>query len=255
MAALGTLTAGVAHEIRNPLNFINNFAAISLELFIDLKAMMSELGGQPDAECFDLLEDLRLNVGSIHKHGLTADQIVKSMMELADEKASEVRKVDLNQFVDEYVELACMGKRGPDGSLGITLNKKYDPDTGFLQVAPKSLSRVWIHLINNAIEALQEKAFSAGSSYHGEIQVHTRNRGDRVEVLIRDNGVGIKKEEMENIFHPFFTTKPPGTGHIGLGLARCYDILTREHGGRIEIESQEDLYTQVIAVIPKVSGP
>ena len=251
MAALGTLTAGVAHEIRNPLNFINNFAAISVELFNELDQILADLGQQPNAECFELTNDLKLNVASIHKHGLTADQIIKSMMELTDGSAYDVRMVEFNHFVDEYVELAFMGKRGPDGSLGITLNKKYDPETGFLNAAPKSLSRAWIHLMNNAVESLMEKSQKVGSDYHGAILIQTRNLGDQVELTIRDNGMGIKAGDRDEIFHPFFTTKPPGTGHIGLGLARCYDIIVREHGGRIEVNSKEGEYTEVVAVLPK----
>ncbi len=248
MASLGTLTAGIAHELKNPLNFINNFSAISLELYQELAQAIED---RDDEETQELLKDLTINGDKIHKHGVQADRIVKSMMNIARGETGERMTVLFNDHVDEYVNLTCFGSRARDDELIIEAERYYDESIGELEIVPQDLGRVWINLVNNATDALYEKRQKLGPSFIPKISVTTKDYKDHVRVSIKDNGLGISDEQMKKIFDPFYTSKPPGKGNTGLGLSICFDIVSSGHGGEITAQSQAGEYTEFVVKIPK----
>jgi signal transduction histidine kinase len=257
MASLGMLTAGVAHEMKNPLNFIKNFAELSAEL-IDELDMALHTGGDRSAperidEIRELMATLRQNIMKIRDHGNNADNIVRSMLRHSRGKPGERTTVDVNKLVEEYVKLAYHGIRARDPSFSISLITDYDPDAGSAAVVAQDLGRAVLNIVENACDAAFEKKKNQGPEFVAEVRVKTIAMQDRVELYIRDNGGGIRAEDRDNIFTPFFTTKPPGRG-TGLGLSITYDIIVREHKGDIRVDSVEDQYTEFIISLPKVSG-
>ena len=248
MASLGTLTAGIAHELKNPLNFINNFSSISLELYDELRQAIEEKDGE---EVQAILEDLTINGDKIHKHGVQADRIVKSMMNIARGETGERMTVVFNDHVDEYVNLTCFGSRARDDGLIIDAERYYDQNIGELEIVPQDLGRVWINLVNNATDALYEKRRALGSSFVPKISVTTENHSDHVLVKIWDNGSGISDHKMKKIFDPFYTSKPPGKGNTGLGLSISFDIVTSGHSGTLTATSLEGAFTEFVVKIPK----
>jgi signal transduction histidine kinase len=255
LATLGTLTAGIAHEIKNPLNFVTNFATLSRDLLQELRDGVARLSKQPDAETTaDLQEALNLlddNIAKIGEHGNRADSIVKGMLLHSRGEAGERQPVDINAILDEYVGLAYHGMRGTDSTFNIKIEKQYDSSIGQVEVVRQDVSRVFLNLVNNACYATHEKKKQLGDGYRPVLSVRTKNLGDKIEIRIRDNGPGIPLHIRSRIFHPFFTTKPSGEG-TGLGLAISYDIIVQEHGGELRLETEEGQFTEFTILLPKM---
>lgn len=238
MASLGQLTAGIAHEIKNPLNFVNNFAVLSRELIDELRR---ELKANPDlrlADVVDVLDDLALNTEKIEIHGRRADGIVRSMLEHSRGGTGRRQPVELNTLVEEYVNLAYHGMRAQMPGFMAEIVRKYDPEVGEVDVIPQEFGRVLVNLLNNAFYAVYEQAQTTGPPYAPRLHVTTQKLSDAVAVSIRDNGPGIPDDVRAKIFEPFFTTKPPGEG-TGLGLSLAYEIVTQGHGGNLTVESKK----------------
>lgn len=230
MASLGQLTAGIAHEIKNPLNFVNNFARLSAELVGELRSTLADRG---DVE--DILDDLEKNAEQIARHGDRADRVVVSMMKHASDREDQRSEVHVNTLVDEFVTLSSYSMRSRQQQLEVSIKKSLSAEVGILKVAPKGLSRVLQNVLSNAFEAVYDRFCSDNASYKPEIQVSTYKRNDRVIIEVTDNGPGIPEDIRERIFEPFFTTRPTGSG-TGLGLSLSYDII-KVYGGQIEVES------------------
>ena len=254
MASLGQLTAGIAHEIKNPLNFVNNFSALSDEL---MKELQEELAKKKDAfdplsraNIEDILANLRQNVTKINEHGKRADSIVRGMLLHSRGKTGERQPTDLNALLAEYTNLAYHGMRAQDSSFNIRIETKFDDTIGSVSIVPQDLSRVFLNIINNGCYSANDKKKHAPPGFAPTISVTSKNLGDKFEVRIRDNGSGVPQSVIDKIFNPFFTTKPAGAG-TGLGLSLSYDIVTQEHKGEIRVETKEGEYAEFIITIPK----
>lgn len=241
MASLGQLTAGIAHEIKNPLNFVNNFADLSQSLITELR---EEIDGHSDALVKDsgefldpILDDLNLNLQKIAEHGKRADGIVRSMLLHSAGKAGDKRPTEINTLLDEYVTLAFHGARANDPEFNLIIEKHYDQQMGYVTVIAQEIARVFLNLLNNAIDAMRIHAQTAGRDYHATLTVATHRGPDAVSISVSDNGPGIPPEIRERIFQPFFTTKPAGSG-TGLGLSISYDIVVQGHKGNLVVESE-----------------
>ena len=254
LAALGALTAGIAHEIKNPLNFVKNFAELSVDLVAELRAELRAeraRGASSDWQSVEqMLGDLEQNVTKINEHGKRADGIVRGMLQHSRGGASEPQAADLNELLAEYVALAYHGRRGQDASFNVTLETQYDPAVGTLNVVAPDLGRVFLNIMNNACYAAFQKRLDLGADFTPTVGVRTQNFSDRVEIRIRDNGNGIPPALRDKIFEPFFTTKPAGQG-TGLGLSISYDIIVRQHHGELRVESAEGRYAEFVIVLPK----
>ena len=247
LASLGALTAGIAHEIKNPLNFVNNFSEVSHELLDELKA---ELLSKNEEEAINLIDDLKQNLTKINQHGKRADSIVKGMLLHSRGTAGEKILSDVNELLDQYVALAYHGLRAQNKDFNITIEKDYDESIEKINVVPQDLSRVFLNIINNACYAANEKKQKNGNGFEPKIKVSTKNLVDKIEISIKDNGNGIPQFVRKNLFNPFFTTKPAGEG-TGLGLSLSYDIIVKEHKGEIKFESEEGEYTEFTITLPK----
>jgi signal transduction histidine kinase len=258
LASLGELTAGIAHEIRNPLNFVTNFAQLSGDLMDELRAELDAQKGRLDAAARDnvqeLLTNLQMNVAKIEEHGRRADSIVSSMLMHSRGQPGQWQPTDLNALLDQYVKLAYHGLRARDASFTIHLDTDYDPGVGRVNVIPQDLSRVFLNIANNACYAAYARKHAEGDAFTPEVRAATRDLGDEVEIRIRDNGNGVPEPIRDQIFIPFFTTKPAGMGS-GLGLSISYDIVVRQHGGEIRLESEEGKYAEFIVTLPREGGP
>ncbi|HET9848461.1 MAG TPA: GAF domain-containing protein [Candidatus Dormibacteraeota bacterium] len=254
MAALGQLTAGIAHEIKNPLNFVNNFAGLSVELLDELKETaapgIATLDEDTRAEINETVEMLTNNLEKISEHGKRADGIVKSMLEHSRGVTGERREVDLNALVEEALNLAYHGARAQDQSFNITMERDLDPHLTPIALAPQEITRVFLNLFGNGFYAATKRASEAADGFRPVLLVTTRDLGEAVEVRVRDNGTGIPPEIRDKLFQPFFTTKPTGEG-TGLGLSISYDILTQQHGGTIEVESEPGAFTEFTIRLPR----
>lgn len=251
MASLGELTAGVAHEIQNPLNFINNFAEVSGELLAELR---QELDTEPlpaarRATLSALLQDLGGMQEKIVAHGHRADSIVKGMLEHSRVSTGQRRPTDLNALVDEYLRLSYHGLRAKNKRLNAQIVTHLDPHMGTVDVVPQDLSRVLLNLFTNAFYAVAEKQQRQPASYQPEVKVTTRRRANEVEIRVHDNGMGIAPSLTNKVFQPFFTTKPPGEG-TGLGLSLSYDVVTRVHGGTLAVDTREGDFAEFIVRLP-----
>lgn len=256
MASLGAVTAGIAHEIKNPLNFVNNFAALSMERAEELR---EELAAQKDAidpesyaNLLELVGDIAQNAEKIHSHGKRADGIMSSMLDHSRAKPGDRREADLNALLEENATLAYHGWRARDAAFSLTIEKELDPGVGQMRVVPQELGRVFLNIIDNACHAALEKQKVGEEGFAPTILLRTRDLGQAVEVRIRDNGNGIPPENMEHIFTPFFTTKPRGVG-TGLGLSISYDIVVQEHNGKLEVDTQLGKYAEFIITLPRGS--
>ena len=254
MASLGQLTAGIAHEIKNPLNFVNNFAQLSVELAEELSEELEANKAVPVAEVLgevdELLGDLRFNAEKIHEHGRRADGIVHGMLEHSRGKAGERRTLAVNTFVEEYVNLAYHGMRARETNFNVTIERDYDEAAGEVSVVPQEMGRVLLNVFNNAFYAVFEKRQADGSGYAPMVQVSTRRQGRRIAIRVQDNGPGIPEAIRARIFEPFFTTKPTGSGNTGLGLSLSYEIVTQGHGGMLAVESEEGHGATFVVMLP-----
>jgi PAS domain S-box-containing protein len=255
MASLGQLTAGIAHEIKNPLNFVNNFATLSVDLLGELKetaapgfAMLDEARR---TEIDDLTRTLSGNLEKINEHGNRADAIVRSMLEHSRGSSGEQRSVSLNTLVDEALNLAYHGARARDQSFNITLLRDFDEDIAPTTLVPQDITRVLLNLFSNGFYAAHRRqAMEATPGFEPTLSVATRELGDVVEIRVRDNGIGIPEEVRDKLFQPFFTTKPTGEG-TGLGLSISYDIVTQQHGGSITVDSKVGEFSEFTVRLPR----
>jgi C4-dicarboxylate-specific signal transduction histidine kinase/predicted RNA binding protein YcfA (HicA-like mRNA interferase family) len=236
MASLGQLTAGIAHEIKNPLNFVNNFAGLSVELLDELKeAADPGIAALDEDTCAEIDETIHMLTGNLEKiaeHGRRGDGIVKSMLEHSRGVSGERREVDLNALVEEALNLAYHGARAQDASFNITLEREFDPAVAPIELAPQEITRVFLNLFGNGFYAANKRARgNDGAAYRPILQVSTRDLGEAVEIRVRDNGTGIAPEIRDQLFQPFFTTKPTGEG-TGLGLSISWDIVTSSMAAR-----------------------
>jgi PAS domain S-box-containing protein len=253
LASLGQLTAGIAHEIKNPLNFVNNFAGLSVELLNELRDALRDapLTEQGRAEINELSDTLRDNLDKIMQHGKRADSIVKNMLLHSREGSGERRVVDVNALVEESLNLAYHGARGEKQSCTITLVRSFDLAAGEVDVFPQEITRVLLNVLANGFyAAIQRKEQADGKDYEPTIVATTRSLGDRVEIRIRDNGTGIPAEVEGKMFNPFFTTKPTGAG-TGLGLSISHDIVVKQHAGSIEVDTQPGEFTEIRITLPR----
>ena len=240
LASLGQLTAGIAHEIKNPLNFVNNFADLSVELAEELAAALAANAARPVGEVLpemeELLGDLRENARRIHEHGRRADRIVYAMLQHSRGGAGERVPTDVNELVDEYANLAYHGMRAKDADFNVAVRRELDPEAGAVPLVPQDIGRVLINLLSNAFDAVRDHAAEAGPDYVPAVTVATRRAARGVEIRVSDNGTGIAQGTADRVFEPFFTTKPSGQG-TGLGLSLAYEIVTQGHGGTLRMES------------------
>ena len=253
LASLGQLTAGIAHEIKNPLNFVNNFSSVSVELIDELREGLSgaHLEDKLYKEINEIADLLQGNLEKIVQHGKRADSIVKNMLLHSRQGSGEHRPVDINALVDESLNLAYHGARAEKQGFNITLEKSFDPAAGEVDLFPQEVTRVLLNLISNGFyAATKRKADANGDDYEPTLTAATKNLGDRVEIRIRDNGTGIPSEVKEKLFNPFFTTKPAGEG-TGLGLSISHDIIVKQHGGSIEVDTRIGEFTEFRIVLPR----
>jgi signal transduction histidine kinase len=253
LASLGQLTAGIAHEIKNPLNFVNNFSAVSVELIDELREALGgiHLDGKLRAEINEIADMLQGNLDKVVQHGKRADSIVKNMLLHSRQGSGEHRSVDINALVEESLNLAYHGARAEKQGFNITLERSFDPAAGEVDLFPQEITRVLLNLISNGFyAATKRRAETNGGNYEPTLAAATKNLGDSVEVRIRDNGAGIPPEVKEKMFNPFFTTKPAGEG-TGLGLSLSYDIIVKQHAGSIEVDTQPGAFTEFRIVLPR----
>jgi PAS domain S-box-containing protein len=253
MASLGQLTAGIAHEIKNPLNFVNNFSALSAELIDELQEVLAPepLGGTVRTQVEDLTALLKGNLEKVVQHGQRADGIVKSMLEHSRGSSDERRTVDLNALIDEALNLAYHGARAQDQSFNITLERDFGGGIAPIEVNPQDMTRVFLNLFSNGFYAATRRTCDGGAAgFEPTLKVTTRTAGDAVEIRVRDNGTGIPIDIRDKLFQPFFTTKPTGEG-TGLGLSITYDIVTQQHGGTITVESEFGEYSEFTIWLPR----
>jgi two-component system NtrC family sensor kinase len=254
LASLGQLTAGIAHEIKNPLNFVNNFSTVSSELIDELQDILkSPLDEKVRAQVNELAETLRGNLDKIVQHGKRADAIVKNMLLHSREGSGEHRRVDINALVEESLNLAYHGARAEKQGFNITLERSFDPAAEQADVFPQDITRVLLNLILNGFYAATKRKAEAGDGYEPTLLASTRSLGDRVEIRVRDNGTGIPSEVKDKMFNPFFTTKPAGEG-TGLGLSISHDIIVKQHGGSIEVETELGEYTEFRIILPRAAA-
>jgi len=253
LASLGQLTAGIAHEIKNPLNFVNNFSALSGELVDELREVLAQVSADEQArtQIEEITDTLRGNLDKIDQHGKRADSIVKSMLLHSREGSGEHHLVNVNALVEESLNLAYHGARAEKQNFDITLERSFDADAGEVDVFPQEITRALLNLISNGLYAVTRRKEQAGDrDYQPTLRASTRSLGDRVEIVIRDNGMGIAPEIKDKIFHPFFTTKPAGQG-TGLGLSITYDVVVKQHAGSIEVETQPGMFTELRINLPR----
>jgi signal transduction histidine kinase len=256
LISLGQLTAGIAHEIKNPLNFVNNFAALSAELTDELNEVLTPIT-LPDrvrSEIGELSGLLKDNLQKVVQHGKRADSIVKNMLLHSRGTGGEHRPVDVNALVEESLSLAYHGARAETPQFNVTLKREFDLHAGIIEAFPQEITRVLLNLISNGFYAVAKRGAEDGLGYEPELCATTCNRGQYVEIRIRDNGVGIPPEVKEKMFIPFFTTKPPGEG-TGLGLSMGHDIIVKQHGGRIDVETELGEFTEFTILLPRNTTP
>jgi signal transduction histidine kinase len=254
MASLGELTAGIAHEIQNPLNFVNNFSDLNSDLIEDIKEVVEK---NDNRQLDRLLDQLKENEDKIKLHGKRAEGIVRSMLQHSKSGSAQKERTDINKLVDEYVRLAYHGMRAKDKTFNVTLETDFDPQAGSVDIIPQDIGRVLLNLLNNAFYAVQERSKSGEAGYIPTVRVRTfvteettnTQMHKYLNIAIRDNGPGIPEKIRSKIFQPFFTTKPTGQG-TGLGLSLSYDIITRGHGGELTVDTKDGELTEFIIKLP-----
>jgi signal transduction histidine kinase len=256
LASLGQLTAGIAHEIKNPLNFVNNFAALSAELTEELNDALkpAEIAGKLRTEVDELTGLLKDNLQKIVQHGKRADSIVKNMLLHSREGSGDQRPADINALIEESLNLAYHGARAEKPDFNVTLERDFDPAAGMIEVFPQEISRVFLNLVSNGFHAVTKRRKEHGEpGFEPTLRAATKNLGDTVEIRIRDNGTGIPPEVKEKMFNPFFTTKPAGEG-TGLGLSMSHDIIVKQHGGTIDVDTEPGQFTEFRIVLPRAGN-
>jgi histidine kinase len=258
LASLGALTSGIAHEIKNPLNFVNNFAELSVGLADELRDTLAGRRaalGDDAAAVDEILGELRLNVAKIDEHGKRADGIVQAMLEHARVGGTDERRpTQLNGLVEKFATLAYHGMRTRDAGLEVAVETDLDPSLVNASVSSPEIGRVLLNLVNNACYAANARKKTADPGFRPTVHITTRNVGDGVEIRVRDNGLGIPAANRERIYDPFFTTKPPGEG-TGLGLSISHEIVVPGHGGTLTFESVEGDFTEFVVTLPASGGP
>jgi two-component system NtrC family sensor kinase len=253
LAALGALTAGIAHEIRNPLNFINNYAESSIELADELAEDLNAQAHFSDADALAsmqvLLSDLKENAAIIHRHGQRAEGIIHNMMQHARMGDSDYELRNLNELLDDSIQLVLHGKRVQALVLAVEIHKDYDFNLKPIAVLPNEIGRAFINFIDNSLYALQKKQQQIGAEFTPTLSIQTQQQQDSVKILIRDNGIGIPLEHQKKILDPFFTTKPPSEG-TGLGLSMAYEIIVSQHQGILEMNTEPGAYTEFVITLP-----
>jgi len=247
MASLGELTAGIAHEIQNPLNFVNNFSEVSNEL---LEEMRSQIDNGDTSEAKQIAEDVKKNLEKILFHGKRADAIVKGMLQHSRSSSGQKEMTDINALADEYIRLAYHGLRAKNKSFNANFKCDFDNSIGKISVIPQDMGRVLLNLVNNAFYTVSEKKAQGNGTYEPMVSIQTKKYGSTIEIIVQDNGNGIPPKVLDKIFQPFFTTKPTGQG-TGLGLSLSYDIITKGHGGQLKVETKEGAGTQFIILLPE----
>jgi two-component system, NtrC family, sensor kinase len=256
LALLGQLTAGIAHEIKNPLNFVTNFSGISAELIEELRNALKgvPLNDKARAEIEELADTLKSNFEKVVHHGRRADAIVKNMLQHSREGSGEHRVIDINALVEESLNLAWHGARAETQGFEIKLRQSFDPSAGEANIFPQDIRRALLNMISNGFyAATRRRAETNGGDYEPTLTTSTKNLGDRVEIRIHDNGTGMTADVKEKMFNPFFTTKPTGEG-TGLGLSISHDIIVKQHGGSIEVDSQPGEFTEIKVILPRVAA-
>jgi signal transduction histidine kinase len=252
LASLGQLTAGIAHEIKNPLNFVNNFSALSVELVDEMDDVLenARLQHYRREQLDEIRGLLKSNLEKVVQHGKRADSIVKNMLLHSRSSSGERRPVEINAIMDESLNLAYHGARAEKQGFNITLERDFDPEAGVADIYPQEITRVILNLISNGFYAANRRASEAGNGFEPKLKAVTRDLGDKVEIRIRDNGTGIPFEIREKIFNPFFTTKPAGEG-TGLGLSMSHDIVVKQHGGMMAVASEPGAFTEFTIPLPR----
>jgi signal transduction histidine kinase len=256
LASLGQITAGIAHEIKNPLNFVNNFSGVSAELIDELREALGRMTGDDKtrAEITELTNTLCDNLDKVVQHGTRADSIVKNMLLHSREGSGEHRPVDVNALVEESLNLAYHGARAEKQGFKINMERSFDPAAGEVDVYPQEITRALLNLISNGFyAATKRKEHDDSEGYEPTLMAATKNLGDKVEIRIRANGPGIPLEVREKMFNPFFTTKPAGEG-TGLGLSITHDIIVKQHTGSIEVDTQPGEFTEIRIVLPRTAA-
>ncbi len=254
MASIGQLVGGIVHEIKNPLNFVTNFSEGTVDLAGELKQELSKHRAKLPEEDYEhlseLVADIVQNAEDIRENGRRADSIIQSMMLHARGGEGERRPVDVNPMVDENVNLAYHGFRAQDPSFNVTIERDYDDEVGVVEIVEQDIGRVILNLLNNACYAVREKQRTTEAPYSPTLRVSTNKTDDSIEIRIRDNGPGIPEEILEQIFNPFFTTKPSGEGNTGLGLSISNDIVVESHQGKLEVTSEPGEFTEFVIRLP-----
>jgi signal transduction histidine kinase len=253
LASLGQLTAGIAHEIKNPLNFVNNFSSLSTELIDELNDVLKSaaLDDKTREETDELTHMLKGNLEKVVQHGKRADSIVKNMLLHSREGSGEHRPVDINAIVEESLNLAYHGARAEKPGFNITLKRGFDADAGMVDVYPQEITRVLLNLISNGFYAAAKRKELDADGFEPTLSATTKNLGNKVEIRIRDNGTGIPPEVKKKMFNPFFTTKPVGEG-TGLGLSMSHDIVVKQHGGKIDVHTEPGAFTEFVITLPRM---
>jgi signal transduction histidine kinase len=246
MASLGELTAGIAHEIQNPLNFVNNFSEVSIEL---LDEMQEELAKNNLDDVTEIVNDIKQNLAKIAQHGKRADSIVKGMLQHSRTTTGEKVATNINSLADEYLRLSYHGLRAKNKNFNATTDVDFDESIQDIAVIPQDIGRVLLNLLNNAFYSVTEKKKTAGDDYKPTVTVSTKKLSTGVEIRVKDNGVGIPDAVMAKIYQPFFTTKPTGEG-TGLGLSMSYDIMTKAHNGKLEAFTKENEFAEFVLFLP-----
>jgi two-component system NtrC family sensor kinase len=255
LASLGQLTAGIAHEIKNPLNFVNNFSAVSAELTDELNDILKSAGltDKMRQEVDELTGLLKDNLEKVVQHGKRADSIVKNMLLHSRAGSGEQRLADINALVDESLNLAYHGARAEKSGFNITLQRDFDASAGSAELFPQEIARALLNLISNGFyAATKRRTDDAAPDFEPTLLAATKNLGGSVEIRIRDNGAGIPAEVREKMFNPFFTTKPAGEG-TGLGLSMTHDIIVKQHGGSIDVATELGQFSEFTIVLPRAS--
>jgi signal transduction histidine kinase len=249
MASLGELTAGIAHEIQNPLNFVNNFSEVNAELIEELKGERLKAEGERNAVLEDeLLDDISQNLEKINHHGKRADAIVKGMLQHSRNSSGTKEPTDINALVDEYLRLSYHGLRAKDKSFNAEFKTEFDESIGNINVIPQDIGRVLLNLFTNAFYAVAERKKVNPVNYEPVVTVSTKRGNEKINIIVKDNGMGIPQKVLDKIFQPFFTTKPTGQG-TGLGLSMSYDII-KAHGGELKVDTKENEFAEFVLILP-----